>query len=42
MAVAMIEITLDIIEGNAKPPGAWSIYANAIEVQKIAGINPIM
>lgn len=42
MAVAMIEITLDIIEGNAKPSGAWSIYANAIEVQKIAGINPIM
>ena len=42
MAVAMIEIIFAVIEGNLKPSGACSIYANAIKVQNIAGINVIM
>ena len=42
MAVAIIEIIFAIIEGNPNPSGACSIYANAIKVHIIAGINDIM
>ena len=42
IAVAIIEIILDIIEGNLKPSGACRIYANAIKVHTIAGMNEIM
>ena len=42
IAVAMIEIIFTVIEGNLKPSGACSIYANAIKVQNIAGINVTM
>ena len=42
MAVEITEITLAIIEGNLKPSGACRIYPNAINVQRIAGINAII
>ena len=41
-AVAITETALAIIEEIPKPSGACSIYAIAIEVQKSAGISPIM
>ena len=39
IAVAIIEITFEIIEGNLKPSGACRIYPKAIKVHKIAGSN---
>ena len=37
MAVAITEITFEIIEGNLKPSGACRIYPKAINVHTIAG-----
>ena len=42
MDVAIMEITLAIMEGNPKPSGAWSIYPKVIKVHTIAGANVIM
>ncbi len=41
-AVAITEITFAVIEGKPKPSGACRIYANAINVHTIAGINAII
>ena len=37
--VAMIDIALAIIEGRFNPSGACKIYANAINVHRIAGAS---
>ena len=42
MTVIIIEIMLDIIEGNPRPSGACSIYPNAISVHTIAGTKVII
>ncbi len=42
IAVAIIEIIFEIIEGNLKPSGDCRIYPNAINVHTMAGISAMI